>query len=76
MARVNFIRKLYLQVKSERGDDAGSTRMLKAQLERLDGMQRRGQLNTSAASHFLIGSKARDEEAKLPPEDDEDHETR
>jgi hypothetical protein len=72
MTRVDLIRELYQTALSRHGENAGSTRMLKAQLDRMEGMLQRGRLDSPLESHFLIGSRARDEEAKLPPEEEED----
>jgi hypothetical protein len=46
--------------------------MLTRQLGSLERLAKLPRDQRSAASHFLIGSRARDEEAKLPPEDEED----
>jgi hypothetical protein len=72
MTRVDLIRELYQTALSRHGENAGSTRMLKAQLDRMEGMLQRGPLDSPLENHFLIGSWARDEEAKLPPEEEED----
>ena len=72
MTRVDLIRELYQTALSRHGENAGSTRMLKAQLDRVESMLQKGRLDSPLENHFLIGSWARDEEAKLPPEDEED----
>jgi hypothetical protein len=72
MTGVDRIRELYQMALAERGEDAGSTRMLKAQLDRMEGLVQRGRSGSPAESQFLVGSRARDEEAKLPPEEEED----
>lgn len=62
MTTVEYIRELYQEAKAEHGEDDPWTLRLKRQLD--SKIRNR---NRSTASHFLVGSRARDDEAESKP---------
>lgn len=61
MTTVEYIRELYQEAKAEHGEDDPWTQQLRRQLAAKERNR-----NRSSASHFLVGSRARDDEADRP----------